>query len=182
MSDPIQDYLQALARQLARLERADADEVLREIESHLHEAMTARRAAGEPVDAAQILAGFGPPQQLAQQYVAHLLQGSPPPPGFRALQRIRQQVGDGLIWATAFAGYGSALALLLLAIAKAIAASGLGLWADASGQVAVLGVVDPPPAGMRELLGWWLLPLAAGLSAAVFLLTRRLLAVLGRLR
>jgi hypothetical protein len=182
MSDPIQDYLQSLARQLARLGKADADEVLREIESHLDEAIAARRAAGESVDAAQILAGFGPPQQLAQQYIAHLLQGSPPPPGFRALQRIRQQVGNGLYWATALTGYGCGLALLLLAVAKAIAASGLGLWANDSGQVVVLGIVDPPPAAMRELLGWWLLPLAAGLGAAVLLLTRRLLAVLGPLR
>lgn len=169
--DQIDDYLKSLSRHLSRLDRADADEVLREIESHVDEALEAQTAA-------QILAGFGPPRELADRYVAHVLQGSAPPPGFRAIQRVKKQATRGLYWATAVSGYGMALALVLLAIYKPLRPSALGMWANESGGVAVLGIFQQSPPGMREVLGWWIVPIAAGLAVAAFYLTRRLLAAL----
>jgi len=169
--DQINDYLKSLSRHLSRLDRADADEVLREIESHVDDALETR-AAGD------ILAGFGPPRELADRYVAHVLQGSPPPPGFRAIQRVKKHATKGLYWATAASGYGVALALTLLAIYKPLTPSSLGLWADKSGSVAVLGYLQQSPPGMREVLGWWFVPIAVGLAVAAFYLTRRLLAAL----
>lgn len=176
--DRIDDYLKSLSRHLSRLDRADADEVLREIGSHLDEALAAQAAARRPVDAGQILAGFGPPRELAGRYVEHVLQGSPPPPGFRAIERVKRHATRGLYWATAVSGHGMALALMLLAIGKPLAPSSLGLWANASGSVAVLGVFQQGPAGMHDVLGWWIVPLAAGPAIAAFYLTRRLLAAL----
>lgn len=176
--DQINDYLKSLSRHLSRLDRADADEVLREIESHVDDALEAQAAARRPVDAGQILAGFGSARELADRYVAHVLQGSPPPPGFRAIQRVKKQATRGLYWATAASGYGMALALMGLAIYKPLTPSALGLWADESGSVAVLGVFQQSPPGMREVLGWWFVPIAVGLAVAAFYLTRRLLAAL----
>lgn len=176
--DPIQDYLESLSKHLARLDRADAEEVLREIESHVEDALAAQAAAQRPVDARQILAGFGTPRELAGRYVEHVLQGSPPPPGFRAIQRVKQHASRGLYWATAVSGYGMALALMLLALYKLLAPSSVGLWANDSGSVAVLGIFRQSPPGMQEVLGWWLVPITGGLGVAAIYLTRRLLAAL----
>ncbi len=178
--EQINDYLKSLSKHLSRLDRADADEVLREIESHVDDVLEAQAIAQpqRPVDVGRILAGFGSPRELADKYVAHVLQGSPPPPGFRAIQRVKKQATIGLYWATAASGYGMALALILLAIYKPLAPSTLGLWADESGGVAVLGIFQQSPPGMREVLGWWIVPLAVGLAIIAFYLTRRLLAAL----
>lgn len=176
--DLINDYLKSLSRHLSRLDRADADEVIREITSHVDDALEAQAATQQPIDAAQILAGFGSPRELADRYVEHVLRGSPPPPGFRAIQRVRKQATRGLYWATAVSGYGIALALVLVAIYKPLAPSALGLWANASGSVAVLGVFQQSPPGMRDVLGWWIIPIALGAAVAAFYLTRRLLAAL----
>ena len=115
---------------------------------------------------------------MADRYVAHVLQGSPPPAGFRAIQRVRKQATQGLYWATAVSGYGIGLASILVAISKPLAPSTLGLWANESGSVAVLGMFQQSPPGMREVLGWWIVPIAAGLAITAFYLTRRLLAAL----
>lgn len=176
--DLIDDYLKSLSKHLSRLDRAEADEVLREIKSHVDDALEAQAAAQQPAYAAQILAGFGPPQELADRYVAHVLQGSPPPPGFRAIQRVKKQATQGLYWATAASGYGMTLALALLAIYKALTPSTVGFWANESGNVAVLGIFQQSPPGMREVLGWWIVPIAFGLAVAAFNLTRRVLAAL----
>jgi uncharacterized membrane protein len=174
----IDDYLRSLSRHLSRLDRADADEVMREITSHVDDAFEAQAAARLPIDATQILAGFGSPRELADRYVEHVLQGSPPPPGFRAIQRVKKQTTRGLYWATAASGYGMALAMILVAVCKPLAPSMLGLWANASGSIAVLGVFQQTPPGMHEVLGWWIVPIAIGMAAAAFHLTRRLLAAL----
>lgn len=176
--EQIEAYLKSLSKHLSRLDRADADEVLREIESHVDDALEAAAIAQRPADAGKILAGFGSPRELADRYVAHVLQGSPPPPGFRAIQRVKKQATAGLYWATAVSGYGFALVLLLVAIYKPLTPASLGLWANESGGVAVLGLFEQSPPGMREVLGWWIVPIAIGLSIAAFHLTRRLLAAL----
>ena len=175
---PIDDYLKSLSKHLSRLDRADADEVLREIESHIDDALDMQAIGQRPLDAGKILAGFGSPRELADRYVAHVLQGSPPPPGFRAIQRVKKQATHGLYWATAISGYGFALALLLVAICKPLTPASLGMWANESGGVAVLGLFEQSPPGMREVLGWWIVPIAVALSIAAFHLTRRLLSAL----
>jgi hypothetical protein len=174
----IDAYLKSLSKHLSRLDGADAEEVLREIESHVDDALDAQAINQQPLDAGRILAGFGSPRELADRYVAHVLRGSPPPPGFRAIQRAKKQATKGLYWTTAVSGYGTALALMLVAIYKPLTPASVGMWADQSGGVAVLGIFEQSPPGMREVLGWWTVPIAIGLSVAAFYLTRRLLAAL----
>ena len=176
--DRIDAYLASLSRHLSPLDRVEADEVLREIESHVDDALEAQAAANEPADAARILAGFGPPRELAAKYVAHVLRGTPPPAGFRAIQRVGTHATRGLYWMTALSGYGLAAALALVAIVKPLTPSTLGLWANASGNVAVLGMFQQSPPGMHEVLGWWIVPLAIAPAIGALYLTRRLLAAL----
>lgn len=69
--DQVDDYLRSLSRHLSRLDRADANEVLREIESHVDDALEAQAAAQQPVDAGRILAGFGSPRRGSARGLVH---------------------------------------------------------------------------------------------------------------
>ncbi len=176
----IRAYVHALALQLGTLEKADAEEVIREIESHLHEVVDQAEARDEPLDVAALLEGFGPPEALAAQYVAHILEGAPPPAGFRVLQRVKHTVTRGLYHSMGAFGFSVALAFFLLAVAKVFAPSSVGVWSAAGGNSVVITWAGPPHPADQELLGYWLVPLAllgAGWCAEV---TRRVLRVLRR--
>lgn len=177
---PIRAYMGALASHLGRLEKADADEVIREIESHLHEAVDQAEARGEEPDLAALLDGFGPPAALAAQYVAHIQTGAPPPAGFRVIQRVTRSVTRGLYYSMGAFGYAIAAALLLLAMAKLLQPSLVGAWsANGGNSVAVTWSGSPYPEA-KELLGYWLVPIALLASLWCAELTRRVLRVLRR--
>src|SRR3990167_9225382 len=87
--DIIHQYLKELERYLARLKKTEAQEVLKEIESHIFDALE-QQHSGQAEDARAILQGFGEPRELAAQYVAHITKGAPPPVGFKAIQKVKQ--------------------------------------------------------------------------------------------
>lgn len=177
---PIHAYMRALASQLGKLDRAEIDEVVREIESHLHDAVDQAEARGEEPDLAVLLEGFGSPEALAAQYVAHIQTGTPPPAGFRVIQRVTRTVTRGLYYSMGAFGYSIAVALLLLAMAKLLQPSLVGAWsANGGNSVAVTWSGSPYPEA-KELLGYWLVPITLLASAWCFELTRRVLRVLRR--
>lgn len=177
---PIHIYMRTLASQLGPLDKAEADEVIREIESHFHEALEQAEARGEIPDIDALLQGFGPPELLAEQYVAHIRTGAPPPAGFRVIQRIRQTVTRGLYYSMAVFGFSIAIACLLLAVAKLLQPSLVGAWSANGGEsVAVTWSGSPYPEA-RELLGYWLVPIALLASLWCAELTRRVLRALRR--
>jgi uncharacterized membrane protein len=88
--DIIHGYLKSLAKYLSRLENADADDVIREIESHIYDALESHEKEGAENSAEVVLAGFGLPRELAAQYVDHILEGAAPPKGFKAIQRVKK--------------------------------------------------------------------------------------------
>lgn len=177
---PISTYLHALAAQLGKLEKADAEEVLREIESHIHDVVDQAEARGDALDITALLANFGPPEALAAQYVAHIQNGAPPPAGFRVIQRVKQTVTRGLYYSMAAFGFSIAIALLMLALAKIIDPSSVGVWSVAGGNSISITWSGSPYPDAQELLGYGLVPIA--LVAAVWCaeLTRRVLRVLRR--
>ncbi len=173
--DALHAYLKSLNQYLSRLHRDDAEEVLREIESHVHDALEAGEASGQPVAVDAILAGFGSPRELAGQYVEHVLSGAQPPQGFRAIARIRQQVGRGLRVGMAVFGYGVAGLLLALGVLKLMFPDRVGLWTASHGHSVVIAFADGQWPQASELLGGWLAPLSLLASVAVWLLTHRVL-------
>lgn len=176
----IRAYVGTLATRLDALDPADAEEVIREIESHLHEVVDQAESRGEALDVAALLEGFGPPERLAAQYIAHLQHGTPPPAGFRVLQRVRLGATRGLYYSMAGFGFSVAALLLGLAMAKLLAPDAVGVWSVADGNAYVITWSGSPQSQARELLGWALPPLA--LLAALWCaeLTRRVLQVLRR--
>ncbi|MGE8227210.1 MAG: HAAS signaling domain-containing protein [Stenotrophomonas sp.] len=176
----IHAYMRTLRSQLGRLDKAEADEVIREIESHLQDVVEQAEARGEDLEIDALLQGFGPPELLAAQYVAHVRTGTPPPAGFRVIQRVRQTVTHGLYYSMAAFGYSIAIACLLLAVAKVLQPSLVGAWsANGGNSVAVTWSGSPYPQA-KEVLGYWLVPIALLASLWCAVLTRRVLRVLRR--
>jgi uncharacterized membrane protein len=177
-NEMIHRYLNDLRRYLARLAPHEAQEVIREIESHLFDVLEQQTAAGQAADVAEILRGFGDARQLAALYVAHIEEGAPPPRGFRAIQRVKKTVTASLYFAMAVFGFTTALTLLFVAGVKLLHPDLVGAWSTANGNSISVGFVDMPPAGTSEILGWWMVPVAATLALGVALLTRKVLQVL----
>ena len=176
----IREYMRALVSQLGKLEKADAEEVIREIESHIHDVVDQAEARGEDPDVTALLEGFGPPEALAAQYVAHIQQGAPPPVGFRVIQRVKQTVTRGLYYSMGAFGYSIAIAFLLLALTKVFDPSSVGVWSAAGGNSITITWTGSPYTDAEELLGYGLVPLALLAAAWCAELTRRVLRVLRR--
>ncbi len=176
----IRRYSQDLATYLAPLEPADAAEVIREIEGHVLDVLEQSERNGKLADVDSILAGFGEPRELAARYVSHVLAGTPPPSGFRAIQTVRRGVTRGLYGSMAVFGYGLTLFLLGLAVVKILGQGSVGLWSNPGGESVVIAFTGAPHPDQTELLGPLFAPIALLLAAAIGVLTRRVLQVLSR--
>lgn len=173
--DIIHNYLKSLKKYLSRLDKAEADEVIKEIESHIYDVLDSQPGQWQ---AEEILEGFGSPRELASQYVDHMLVGAPPPKGFKAIQTVKKGATKGLYFATTICGYGVSFLLMVVGIYKIVSPEEVGVWGTDAGQSFILGVSSVPPGSTEEILGLWLVPIALGLSFAGAYLTRRILSIL----
>ena len=177
-SEMIRNYLKSLMKFLSRLDKEDADDVMREIECHIYDVIEIQKQNGQPVNAQALLEGFGRPRDLASKYVDHILDGAPPPKGFKAIQHVKKGATKGLYFATGFFGYIMSITLLGVGIYKTIDPKSVGLWANETGNYAVVGILSEAPVGTQEMLGWWIIPFAVGLGIGGAYLTNRVLSVL----
>lgn len=173
--EKIHDYLKTLSKYLARLEHEDADEVLKEIESHIFDALELK---GETTSAEAVLDGLGSPRELAAAYVGHILEGTPPPEGFNAIQKVKRGVTKSLFYSTALFGYGWSAVLILLGISKFLLPHEIVIWEADHGSSFIIGQPAQMPEGSVEIIGMSLIPVALLLGLASIYLTRRLLGLL----
>ena len=178
--DIIHQYLTSLSKYLSRLGKVDANEVIREIESHIYNVIENREDESLPINAEDILAGFGEPRVLAAQYVDHILEGKPPPKGFQAIQKVKKGATWGLYLATAIFGYGMAIALFFVALYKPFYPLNVGLWSQGTGKTVIFSIGEVPSSSAvtHEIFGWWIIPVALVLAFAIAYLTRRILGIL----
>jgi len=177
----INTYLQTLNRYLSRLPAEDANEVIREIESHIYDAIDLAEAKGEKLEVSELLKGFGPPRTLAEKYTNHMLDGTPPPSGFSAITSIKHKVTKGMYWSTLLLGYGSGFALILLAFMKLLSPETVGIWTSPGGESVIVGTLDAPAEQGDDLLGLWLVPTALILGSLITRFTYSLLRILKRI-
>lgn len=174
----IHNYLKRLSKYLSRLDKADADEVIREIESHIFDAIELQEQNGQQPDALSILNGFGEPRELANQYVEHLLKGTPPPTGFKAIQSVKKGATKGLYYSMGLFGYGVSVFLVMIGLAKLFMPDVVGVWSAAQGNSVTITFSDHTYPNSEELLGYWLMPIAITIGIGTARLTKRVLGVL----
>jgi HAAS domain-containing protein len=155
----LERYLGRVRVALRGVPEREVDDILRELRSHVDE-LAGKEGSG--VEAA--LQSLGDPVDLARTYrpenqmVRAQCSGSP----LVILQRL-QHVGTlgrlmGVLYVLGYFGMGM---LWAGALEKLLAPSRGGLWytpGDFWSTTLVLG--GNPPAGARELLGWWVVPIA----------------------
>lgn len=178
----IDAYLGRLRGRLRGLSGGDVREIVEELRSHVAD----KTGAGEeltPDAVDQILAGLGSPEELANQYLTDEMLAR------AEVSRSPLRILESLFrWATFSVGgffvlMGTVLGYLLggifmwCGVLKIVHPQTAGLWLipDGAGDVQVsvrLGFLGPP-AGGRELLGWWILPIGLAAGCALVLLTTR---------
>jgi uncharacterized membrane protein len=176
--DLIRNYIKSLTKYLARLEKTDAEEVIREIESHIYDALELQEQEGSQSGAQSILDGFGEPRELANRYVEHMLKGTPPPAGFRAIQSVKKGMTKSLYYSMGLFGYSIALGLIIFGLAKVFMPDMVGVWSAAQGNSVTITFSEHIYPNSKELLGYWFIPIAISLGLVVARLTKRVLGVL----
>jgi hypothetical protein len=176
-------YLKQLRTSLRSLPAEQADDIAREIRSHLVESAE-RSGQLDPQLLADAIARLGDPATLAGAYVMDSLalraQATRSP--FLLLRMVSlwatRSFEGALALAAAFLGYGAALIAFGCAVLEPFMPERIGLWVrevtpgDAEYQ---LGRVLVPPTDARELLGWYIIPLGLIAGAGFLTLTTRYL-------
>lgn len=173
-NDPtVERFLDRVRASLRDMPAAEVEEIVLELRGHIAE----RSQLEGGVDAA--LRSLGDPEALARQYRTESVtaQGecsNSPITLLHSLLLLRRESPAGWpVVVLAALVYAWALALGAAAIEKILSPRDVGLW-HRPGSVSLPRVMidGPGPAGTREILGWWFVPVAALASAALFLLMR----------
>jgi uncharacterized membrane protein len=174
----IHQYLKSLSKYLSRLDKSAAEDVIREIESHIFDALELQEKNGHQTDAQKILDGFGEPRALANQYVEHLLKGTPPPVGFKAIQKVKKGATKTLYYSMWLLGFGVAVFLITIGLVKLFLPAEIGVWSAVQGNSVIISFSENVYPDSAELLGYWLSPVAIVIGICIAFLTKSVLRVL----
>jgi hypothetical protein len=176
----IEAYLGRLRERLRGINDAEAREIVEELRSHIVDrASEGGAVTAGGVDAA--LAALGSPEELASEYVTDSLlaraEASRSP--VRILQSLFRwaslSVAGFLVLLGSVVGYCLGGAFILCAALKPFHPATAGLWVIPDGADDItyslrLGF-SSVPAGGREVLGWWIVPLGLVAGGALVMTT-----------
>jgi uncharacterized membrane protein len=178
------DYLARLRKALTGMTLAEREDIVEEIRMHI------RERCGDPqTSVEEILAGLGPADDLAQQYRTGLLvqkarHSISPLVILRATMRWATTGIEGfLVFIIALWGYGMGAGFILLALLKPFFPKYTGLWVgpnEFSFSLRMGATMTNPSSPVRELLGWWLIPVCLVLGALSLAGTTKLIQFLLR--
>lgn len=177
LSSEVERYLRALRHTLAALPEAERDDLVAEVRSHLAD----RTARGD----ADVLAGFADPEAYAAEFLAEralagaIARGSSWALGAALLSGAR--TGAAILAVVPLAIlHVVAAALVILAALKPVFPAHIGLFVSDGGPWA-FGAWDlGAGAGVREVLGWWALPVFAAAGALILWIANRGLRAVAR--
>ena len=177
-SAEVLEYLAALGGALRALPQADRAEIVREIESHLLE----RGQAGD-LDAA--LAALGRPEAFARTFLEDRAMNqalSRPNPAallFAVLDRSGRSAIACIVGFAACLLYLFSGSFALMVVLKEVTPANVGWWSS-PGHLMFGAIYGTHPAG-PELLGYWIVPIAAAAAVICYLCATALLKMVGRI-
>lgn len=174
----VDSYLEKLRKGLTGLRREDAAEIIQELRSHILEKAA---ASGQmtPASVEAALAALGGPEELAAQYLADdlLTRAAKSRSPVLLLRGLLRWAGLSLagVWVLlgCVVGYFLGASFFLCAIFKPLHPHTAGLWL-LPGETVTYSLrfgFGEIPAGGRELLGWWMVPLGLLVGGGLCLLT-----------
>jgi uncharacterized membrane protein len=176
----IEAYLGRLRQRLRGMNDEDAREIVEELRSHI----TDKAAADGEITAAGVdaaLAALGNPEELASQYTTDnlLARAEVSRSPARILESLFRwaslSVAGFFVLLGSVIGYFFGAVFILVAVSKLFHPHTAGLWIfpGASGDLQIsfrLGF-GSVPAGGRDLLGWWIVPIGWTAGCALVMLT-----------
>jgi uncharacterized membrane protein len=172
----IENYLTALRLHLGPLTIAEREEIVREINAHIRDAV---EESGTSVEA--VLTRLGPAEELAKQYRDGFLirkssSSISPLVLLRGALRLATKSVFGIfVFTCGLFGYSFGAGLLFVALAKTIVPAHTGAWVQDGRLVAAGAFEYGYPAQAHEVLGMWIIPLALTLGSLLLLLTNYLI-------
>ncbi|HYX71059.1 MAG TPA: DUF1700 domain-containing protein [Terriglobales bacterium] len=178
----IDRYLERLRGRLRGMNESDAREIVEELRSHIVERATSGGAAtAATVDAA--LARLGSPEELAAEYMTGevLARAEVSRSPWRVLDSLFRwaslSFAGFLVLLASIAGYFLGAVLYLCAAFKPFHPHTAGLWLIPSGAgdyvISLRMGFEGAPAGSRDLLGWWIIPIGFLLGSWLLIVTTR---------
>ena len=178
----IDAYLSRLRRRLRGMNDEDARDIVEELRGHI----TDKASASGEVTAAAVeaaLAALGTPEELASQYMTDelLSRAAVSRSPVRILESLFRwaslSVAGFLVLLSSIVGYFLGGAFTLCGVLKIIHPHTAGLWAfrGSAGDLETslrLGF-GSAPAGGRDVLGWWIVPIGLVVGCGLVLLTTR---------
>ena len=179
----VEAFLGKLRGRLRGLNESDAREIVDELRSHIVE----RATSGGAVTAAGVeaaLAALGSPEELAAEYMTCevLARAEVSRAPWRVLDSLFRwaslSFAGFLVLLTSIVGYFVGAVFILCAALKPFHPHAAGLWLIPSGAgdyvVSLRMGFEGAPAGSRDLLGWWIVPIGFMVGAWLLILTTRL--------
>ena len=180
MGDRIDTWMDTLRARLAGLPPAAIEEIVAELQSHVHESLR------EGTESEALLARLGTPEEIAALYRADRLLGRSG--GGRSPWLLVTSVAR---WATVsvagcfallglVAGLWVAASFGIAAVTKLFSPGRVGLWRLPGGEYSLrLGLLAGSRPEGQELLGFWLIPIGIAAGALVWWVTMRLVRAAG---
>ena len=178
----IDTYLGRLRRRLRGINDEDVREIVEELRGHITDkASVDGEVTAATVDAA--LVALGSPEELASQYMTDdlLSRAAVSRSPVRILESLFRwaslSIAGFLVLLSSIVGYFLGGAFMLCGVLKIIHPQTAGLWAfrDRTGDPAIslrLGF-GSAPAGGRDVLGWWIVPIGLVVGCGLVMLTTR---------
>lgn len=167
----IETYLRELGRALRPLAEPDRADILNEIRAHL-EHRTEENRLDEAIRA------LGSPPQCARGFLDELkiqdafADGGPAKSAGALFSLATRRVTAAAGFLVSGVFYLFAIAFAIITIVKVVAPDSVGLWVDPSRDIFVLGIVDIGENPPKEILGPWMIPVAATLSGFSFFIAQ----------
>ena len=165
------DYFERVGRNIRGLKVDQRKELLMELQGHLYESYENGSADNEVENLLNAIESLGAPEDylkpmITRELIEHGNRSFSPIAIIKGLYfNLFENLRTAAISITLGVGYLVATVFTVLAILKLFYPRQVGYFVGADGEIAFGFMIDP--AGMREILGYWIVPL--GLGAAIFL-------------
>lgn len=179
MTAPLDDYLAKLERALRSLPADERASIIAEIRSHIEDRMAATQ-----ISAQLVLEDLGDPLELAQAFLDQrkledaVVRSAHGPLLIAILERAGRSIVAAILGLFAVTFYLCVPAFAAMAVLKPIVPQNVGLWWGPN--LHAFAMLDHPPAGTQEVLGYALIPVVIVLGVVAFLIGRALTRLGGR--
>ncbi|MCL1077881.1 hypothetical protein D5R81_17935 [Parashewanella spongiae] len=167
----IHTYLSELEIYLSRINKVQAQEIVKEIESHIYDSLMMEEDNHDTTEV--VLGRLGTPQELASVYIEHINIGVAPPKGLKPMTKITMEMSKSFYYLIFVLGGSLGLSLIATALAKLIVPSKFGVWIAEHGNSIIVSFSNNSYHS-KEIPAIWLVPISLLAGLVTLYLTKRL--------